>query len=521
MPTSAADTEIAYAGNGVTQAFAFPFEVRKASHFEATIDGVVTTAYTLSGLGVDTGGTCTFTTPPASLAEVVLARVAPYARTDFDYQEGGELAAATLDDDIDDQSMQTQQIATILKRVPKVKRGDLTTVLDLVPETGTLLGWSGTSLANVDPVTVTPTAIVMSGVGQDLATAASKEAVIAYLGSQAHGVANLAFSCTVAANQLTIAVKGHDGNDLNANSRAFIPFRSATEASGDMDVLEINAALSMTIPNGATIGSLLNNEPFRLWVVAFNDAGTLRLGVIKALNYNVSSLYTGGFPVLKSLSGRTGIASSTQLTGASMSAGIFYTPSVPLTAKPYAVLGSVEYAAGLPATGLWSIVPTGVTMWRPGLPLPGDVVATQRSASSDVQTGTTTIPQDDTIPQNTEGVSMLGVAFTSTSRPNLHRITGSLVMAHSSAVPTQMTAALCEATLPDALAVTMNGRDAAAGSMTQINIDFMWVPTLAAPSYSLRGGCSTAGTVTLNGTGGARLMGGRMVSHLQIDEIMV
>mgnify|MGYP003386305419 CR=1 FL=1 len=179
MPTNAADTEIAYAGNGVTVAFAFPFEVAKASHFEATIDGAVVTTYTLSGLGVDTGGTCTFTTAPANAAAVVLARVAPYARTDFDYQEGGELAATTLDDDLDRAAMVSQQLATTLKRVPRVKRGDLTVGLDLVPEASTLLAWNAgaTALVNVDAVTVSPTGVVMTSLGQSLVTAATPEDV--------------------------------------------------------------------------------------------------------------------------------------------------------------------------------------------------------------------------------------------------------------------------------------------------------------------------------------------------------
>lgn len=184
MPTSAADTEITYIGNGVTIAFPFPFEISKASHFEATIDGAVVTAYTLSGLGVDAGGTCSFTDPPASLAEIVLARVAPYARTDFDYQEGGELAANTLDEDVDRTVQLSQQLATTLKRVPKVKRGDLTKSLDLVPEASKLLAWdaSAAGLVNVDVTDVSPSSVVTTSYGQSLMTAADKDAARDLLG---------------------------------------------------------------------------------------------------------------------------------------------------------------------------------------------------------------------------------------------------------------------------------------------------------------------------------------------------
>ena len=518
MPTSAADTEIAYAGNGVTQAFPFDFEVRKASHFEATIDGVVVTGYTLSGLGVDTGGTCTFTSPPASLAVVVLARVVPYARSDFDYQEGGELAAATLDDDIDDENMQIQQLATILKRAPKVKRGNLTAALDLVPEASKLLAWdgAGAGLTNVDAADVTPVDVVMSTVGQQLVTAVSKSALMAYIGSQSHGIANCALSFSVAANALTIALKGHDGNDLNANSQAFIAFRSLTAESGDVDVLEVSAALSLTIPAGDTMGVTSNNEPFRLWVVAFNDASVIKIAVFKALAYNASSLYDGPH-TLHSLGGGSGLESATPISLGANSAGVFYTPSLSISAKPFAVLGYCEYSAGLASTGAWNIVPTGAALWRPGLPLPGDVVQRRRTNDGEVDSGSTALPFDDTIPTNAEGNLFISRAFTSKSRANLHRVRGLLNVASTGTQAVACT--LCEGTVTDALAVVLPGREATAGQPAQGNIDFWWLPTMAAPSYQLRAG-NSAGTITLNGSAGARQFGGRLVSFLEIEEIM-
>ena len=42
---------------------------------------------------------------------------------------------------------------------------------------------------------------------------------------------------------------------------------------------------------------------------------------------------------------------------------------------------------------------------------------------------------------------------------------------------------------------------------------------MAAPSYQLRAG-NSAGTITLNGSAGARQFGGRLVSFLEIEEIM-
>ncbi len=521
MPTSAADTEIAYIGNGATVAYPFPFEVAQASHFEATIDGVVVTDYTLSGLGVDSGGTCTFSSAPASLAAVVLARIVPYARSAFDYQEGGELAAATLDADIDDENMQIQQLATVLKRVPKVARGNLTAPLDLVPEASKLLAWDGAGLGltNVDAATVTPASVVMSTVGQQLVTAASKPALMAYIGSQSHGIANCALSFSVNAGALTVALKGHDGSDLSANSQAFVAFRSATAASGDMDVLEVTAALSITVPSGATMGVQATSEPFRVWVVLFNDASVVRLGLIKPLGYNVASLYTAGdTPIIYPLAG-SGLATASAISGGSDFAGNFYAGTTIFAASPYTVLGYFEYSAGLAALGVWNIVPTGAALWRPGLPLPGDVVQRVRHNEGEMLSGATALPFDDTRPSNTEGNLFLSVGVTSVSRPNLHQIRGCMNVASTGAAAA-VAGTLCEGTTTDALAVVSTGRDGSANSQALINIDFSWVPTMAAPAYQLRAG-NSAGTITLNGSAAARQFGGRMVSFIDATEIMV
>ena len=520
MPTSAADTEITYIGNGVTIAFPFPFEISKASHFEATIDGAVVTAYTLSGLGVDTGGTCSFTDPPDSLAEIVLARVAPYARTDFDYQEGGELAANTLDEDNDRGVMLSQQLATTLKRVPQVKRGDLTKSLTLTPEANKLLAWDGSAggLTNVDVADVTPTGVVMSALGQQVVTAATKPALIALIGSQSHGLANLSLAFSAAGNALTIALKGHDGNDLSAASTGFAAFRNVTASSGDVDILDLSAPLSLTISSGAILGVLSNNEPFRIWVVLFNDDGVARLGVMRPLSYDASTLYSNPVPSVRGLMSAGGLASATAMNSGADSSQTFYA-STTVTAKPYAVLGFFEYNAGLAAIGAWAIVPTAAAIWTPGMPLPGEVVKANRRNEGEMLSGGTALPFDDTIPTNAEGNQFLALPFTSDSRPNLHRIRGIMNVA-SSGTAASIAGTICEATLTDALAVVSAGRDGSANAQAQLVLDHAWVPTMAVPSYTLRAG-NSAGTITLNGSAAARQFGGRMVSFIEINEIMV
>lgn len=183
MPLIAADTEIRYTASG-SAVYVLPCEIEVASDFVAEIDGVATSAYTLSGVGLDTGVTCTFDVAPSIGAEIVLARVAPYDRQRYDYQLG-DFNPDTIDADIDRMGMLVQQLATILKRVPRAKRGRLDLALELEPSAGELLGWSGDglSLVNVSLATISAGTVLLTAIGEALATAANEAAARAAIGA--------------------------------------------------------------------------------------------------------------------------------------------------------------------------------------------------------------------------------------------------------------------------------------------------------------------------------------------------
>jgi len=89
-----------YIGNGVTVVFAYGFTLLDADDLIVTIDGVATSAFTVSGLGVAAGGSVTFSSAPASGAAVLLRRVIQLVRT-TDYQSNGDLLAETVNQDFD------------------------------------------------------------------------------------------------------------------------------------------------------------------------------------------------------------------------------------------------------------------------------------------------------------------------------------------------------------------------------------------------------------------------------------
>lgn len=171
-------------------------------------------------------------------------------------------------------------------------------------------------------------------------------------------------AATVASNELIIALETEDGDTPSSGDGATVLFRDVTTSEGKLTSITVEASTILTVPDTATLGTS-NSTAFRLWVVAFNDGGTLRLGVIKCAS--TDSIYAlGGW----------GIASSTAIGTGSDSAQVFYTGSA-VTAKSYTVLGYITYETGLATAGTWSSAPTRVQTFTTDTPLPGQNIQEQ------------------------------------------------------------------------------------------------------------------------------------------------
>jgi hypothetical protein len=318
---------------------------------------------------------------------------------------------------------------------------------------------------------------------------------------------NMSLAASVAANALTIALKGADGNDPSASNPVVIPFRSATAASGVVTDRVVTSAMSLVISSGSTLGTA-NGTPMNLWVVAFDDAGTVRLGVIHCL----SSLDV--YPLQQ-----FDIASSTAEggAGAADSAHTFYTGTA-VTSKAYTVLGYVYFAAGQATAGTWATGPTRIENVGPSVPLPGQRVQRVIGRDSAVASGTTTLPSDDTIPQNTEGTEFITKAITPTNTANLLDLRIKMNMG-SSIDSATMAIALFQDSTADALAVATD--QAAATFFKTIPLDHtMRAGTVSSTTFKVRAGTQSAGTFTFNGIGGTnRRYGGVYYSSINIEEI--
>lgn len=149
----------------------------------------------------------------------------------------------------------------------------------------------------------------------------------------------------------------------------------------------------------------------------------------------------------------------------------------------------------------------------------GAVVQVVNTQTGAVSTGTTTIPLDDTIPQNTEGDEVMTLSITPKSTTNKLKIEVTGYFANSSAAPTQTSMALFQDATVDALAAAWGGRNSGTndeGGVTLVH--YMTAGTTSATTFKVRAG-ATAGTLTFNGRAGARIYGGVMASSITITEI--
>lgn len=325
----------------------------------------------------------------------------------------------------------------------------------------------------------------------------------------APGLMNGSVFPSATAGALTVQIVSQPlGGNPSATQPVYAFVRSSNVALSGLTLVEMTSDMTLTVPSGATLGAV-SNQPFRLWFVLFLDGATPRTGVINTLigtppNHQIYPLNAWE------------IVGSTAIGTGSDSAGVFYTGSA-VSAKSYTILGYATWESGLATPGTWTS-PSRVQMYMADTPLPGCSVQSVREQTGAVATGTTTIPVDDTIPQNTEGDEYLDVVITPTSAANLLRVEANVFLASSAG--TRRTLALFRDATTDAIAVTgSSGAAADVESQHEMNHAVLAGST-SATTFNLRAGTSIAATLTFNGFGAARKYGGVIASYIQAEEIM-
>lgn len=149
----------------------------------------------------------------------------------------------------------------------------------------------------------------------------------------------------------------------------------------------------------------------------------------------------------------------------------------------------------------------------------GAIVQIVNTQTGAMATGSTVIPNDDTIPQNTEGDQYMSLAITPTSATNKLKI--DVVVNLASSATGALIAALFQDSTAGALAAVSEYTATANGNMRLTFTHYMTAGTTSSTTFKVRAGNGNAGTTTFNGASGARLYGGVMASSITITEIAV
>ncbi len=148
----------------------------------------------------------------------------------------------------------------------------------------------------------------------------------------------------------------------------------------------------------------------------------------------------------------------------------------------------------------------------------GAVVQVVDALFTEVATGSTQIPADDTIPQITEGDQYMTLAITPKSATNKLIIEGS-AMVSSTGATQNLTTALFQDATANALAANRTFQNT--GTAVNINPIYhsMIAGTTSSTTFRVRIGAGAAGTTTFNGTSGGRNYGAIPHSFIKITEI--
>lgn len=199
---------------------------------------------------------------------------------------------------------------------------------------------------------------------------------------------------------------------------------------------------------------------------------------------------TGGWKYAEIVSAASTLLTIQMATGTTLANERIYLPSYSYAHRPF----------GLP----WS--------------LPSNEVVQQvGTAYSAVATGTTSIPQDDTIPQNTEGDQYMTQVITPKSATSILIIEVDILIANNA------NNAKLAAIFQDSVANALAAKYVYLGTWTDPTFlvlrHVMVAGTTSPITFKVRGGASGAGTTTFNGANGSRLLGATSKSSIKVTEV--
>lgn len=189
---------------------------------------------------------------------------------------------------------------------------------------------------------------------------------------------NVGFTASVNSGALTINLTAADGTTLSATNPVQLEF----SFFGIGLMVTVASPIPLVIPSGANLGIGVNSTPFRGWIIAINNAGTVELGVVVCSTVTAA----GALTLSGAINNEGATVSASAISGSSNTLGTIYA-GTGVSNKAFRIIGYLEYAAGLASFGVYGIVPTTLQVFGPGCKKPGEVI--QVASNTTTTSGTT------------------------------------------------------------------------------------------------------------------------------------
>lgn len=509
MALSSTTTRVQYSGNGVTTAFSFPYKffangdltviLRTSAGVETT--QTITTHYTVTGAGLDAGGTVTMVTAPATGQSLIIIREPDFVQ-ELDLVENDPLPAEELEKAYDKLVMLVQYLHTKILRAVRFTDGETSSASLALPspEANKVLGWNtgATGLQNLsaaDLATVSASGNwkvdTFSGDGSTVAfTLTTNPGSINNTQVYISGVYQAKSSYSLASATLTFGAAPAVGtNNIQVVYSSIVDQGTPSDLSVSTGKLADNAVTTAKIADSqvtsAKLASTLISGLTAETAIALDDLLPISDTSEGALNKMTPENF------LKVLNLLTEDAS-------------------PDTANDFLL----SYDAS--ASTVKKVKPTNIA----AVPAGSVVQVVNLLYATTTSTAASNMPLDDTIPQITEGGEMFTQSFTPTNASNKLFI-DVLINASDGGTGNKMRAALFQDATANALAAVMGVNQYGANFPNQLSLKhYMTAGTTSAITFRIRMG-GAGDTITLNAISGTRVFGGVQNCVMTIMEIKV
>ena len=280
MTISTTDSRKNYTGNGSTVAFSFPYKFLADADLYVYVDDVLqtlTTDYTVSGAGSDSGGTVTFVTAPASATRVTLVRATPLTQ-EVDYISGDSFPAETHESALDKNVMGLQDAReSFLNRTVMLAtsaEGSLTPISDTIAQRASKY-ISFNALGDIVLSTGTTSTIVHGTTGESLAGTQTPSAALTVLGLTATASElNIMDGVTATASELNIM----DG--VTATTAELNIMDGVTSTAAELNLLDGKSFLDEDTMSSDSATALASQQSIKAYV----DTGIPRVSARVKMN---------------------------------------------------------------------------------------------------------------------------------------------------------------------------------------------------------------------------------------------